>query len=112
MENVVIEKEFKPKFNIKPFAGFSLGCFIGTSYGVFIGFGKIFHSGNGMCIVYPSRNPFLHKGYISGCYCGLALGAGFNTGILYNFGIKKNLEIPVSNLANFYQNFFNFDINF
>lgn len=104
MEKMFSESNKKNSFNIQLFSGLSIGCFIGTSYGFFIGFGKTFYTGTGLCVVYPSRNPFLHKGYLSGCYCGIALGVGVNTGIICSFGIKKNLKKPFLNFSNLLKN--------
>mmetsp|Transcript_8962 Transcript_8962/g.17395 ORF Transcript_8962/g.17395 Transcript_8962/m.17395 type:complete len:112 (-) Transcript_8962:488-823(-) len=89
------QTNLKNPFDIRGFFGVSTGCFIGTGYGFIIGFGRQFSSNKGLCIVYPSRNPFAHSGHISGCYCcycGIAVGVGFGSGITCNFGVEKKIE--------------------
>lgn len=89
------------KLNNKPnnplgvgsFFGISTGCFFGTGYGFIIGFGKVTYSSNGTCIIYPSRNPFLHGGFLTGCYCGIAVGFGFGNGLANTIGITKKFKV-------------------
>jgi hypothetical protein len=91
--------DFKNPFDIRGFFGISTGCFIGTGYGFIIGFGRQFCSKSGLSIVYPSRNPFAHSGFLSGCYCGIAVGFGFGSGMTCNFGIEKKFENPISKIT-------------
>jgi hypothetical protein len=92
---------FKNPFDIRGIFGISTGCFIGSGYGFIIGFGKQFYSGPGLNIVYPSRNPFAHSGFLTGCYCGIAVGFGFGSGITCDFGVEKKIENPITNLIRF-----------
>jgi len=99
------QTNLKNPFDIRSFFGISTGCFIGTGYGFIIGFGRQFSSNTGLCVVYPSRNPFAHSGLISGCYCGIAIGVGFGSGITCNFGIEKKIDNPIFRiLKNFNKN--------
>lgn len=86
---------FKNPFDLRGFFGISTGCFIGSGYGFVIGFGRQFNSNGGLCIVYPSRNPFAHSGHLSGCYCGIAVGVGFGSGITCNLGVEQEIENPI-----------------
>jgi hypothetical protein len=90
------DKPDKTTFNplsIGNFFGISTGCFFGTGYGFIIGFGKVKYNSKGACIIYPCRNPFLHGGFLTGCYCGIAVGFGFGNGLANTIGITKKLKI-------------------
>lgn len=84
--------------DIRSFFGVSTGCFTGTGYGFMIGFGRQFYPRSGLCIVYPSRNPFAHSGCFNGCYCGIAIGFWFGSGITGEFGIEKRFKNPIQKI--------------
>ncbi|AFP65466.1 hypothetical protein CMESO_296 (nucleomorph) [Chroomonas mesostigmatica CCMP1168] len=85
----------KNPFDFRGFFGISTGCFCGSGYGFIIGFGRQFYSGSGVCLVYPSRNPFAHSGYLNGCYCGVMVGLGLGSGMTCDFGVEKKIDNPV-----------------
>nr|UXY87097.1 hypothetical protein 1634Bnrm1_p057 [Cryptomonas sp.] len=86
-----IDKKFSP-FGMRRFFGISSGCFFGTGYGLVIGFGKIYNISNSVHIICPSRNPFIHSGLLTGCYCGIALGVGFGSGLVNTIGITEKIR--------------------
>jgi hypothetical protein len=89
---------FRNPFDLGGFFGISTGCFIGTGYGFIIGFGRQFDPSSSFNLVYPSRNPFAHSGLISGCYCGIAVGVGFGSGMTCNLGFEKKIENPINKI--------------
>jgi len=93
-ENKLKNKIFNP-LGIGAGFGISTGCFFGTGYGFIIGFGKVKYNTNGTCIIYPHRNPFLHGGFLTGCYCGIAVGFGFGNGLANTLGLVKKFNIKV-----------------
>ena len=99
-ENKSDKKSYNP-LGLGSFFGVSTGCFFGTGYGFIIGFGKVRYNPNGTCIIYPYRNPFLHGGFLTGCYCGIAVGFGFGNGLVNTVGITKkfHLKFPTNSFV-------------
>jgi len=83
---------------IKGYIGLSVGCYLGSGYGLTFGFGTPFYYKFGLCTVIPSRNVFFHSGYISGCFIGLTLGTGINTGITCIFGMEDYSEAIIDKI--------------
>ena len=91
-KNKTTKTTYNP-LNVGSFFGISTGCFFGTGYGLIIGFGKVRYNSNGTCVIYPCRNPFLHGGFLTGCYCGIAVGFGFGNSLANTIGITKKFKL-------------------
>lgn len=93
MEPLNFQKNITFRTGDRSFIGISVGCFFGSGYGFFLGLGQICCVKNKISLVYPSRMPFLHIGYLGGCFCGVAIGYGFTNGAGFSMGFKEQYEI-------------------